>query len=192
MGEIYCPLSGRAYLYLSLAYVSSGPFARFANCTVAPAHFARAKERTRERERDKFPRFPPSPGFVIGVSLSLYFGSGWLQERKVYIEKETFPPCLCVESGRRWVKDSHPFEGPTDDARGPPTFDLYRLLSIFRNLLLRILNVRISARQIRGQPKRRESEAGAAKRAGVVGSSRIRNTSSFCYRPPLRHGETLP
>lgn len=63
-----------------------------------------------------------------------------------------------MESGRRWVKDSHPFEGPTDDARGPPTFDLYRPLSIFRNLLLRILNVRISARQIRWQPKRRERE----------------------------------
>lgn len=150
-----------------------------------------AREKERKRERDKFSRFPLSTGFVIGVSLSPFR----LRKRKVYIEKEILLPCPCVESRRRWVKDSHPFEGPTDDARGPPTFDLYRPLSIFRNLLLRILNVRISARQIRGaaeEERERGWRGGAAKRAGVVGSSRIRNTSSFCYRPPLRHGETLP
>lgn len=55
-------LSSRAYLYL--AFESSGPFARFANCTIALAFYAlHEKERKRERERYS-PSFPIRDGDI--------------------------------------------------------------------------------------------------------------------------------
>lgn len=66
-------LFSRAYLYL--AFESSGPFARFANCTIALALYAlREKKRRRERERYS-PSFPIRDG-----DLALYFGFGRLTE----------------------------------------------------------------------------------------------------------------
>lgn len=46
-------LYSRAYLYL--AFESSGPFARFANCTIAPAFYA-----LREKVRKSFSLVPDS------------------------------------------------------------------------------------------------------------------------------------
>lgn len=88
-------LSSRAYLYL--AFESSGPFARFANCTIASFYALHKKERKRERERDS-PLFPIRDG-----GLSPYI-LGSVDSRKM---RRTLTPCA-VESGRRRrrVKDS--------------------------------------------------------------------------------------
>lgn len=95
------------------------------------------KERKRERERYS-PSFPIRDG-----GLSPYI-LGTVDSRRM---RRALTPCA-VESGRRRrrVKDSlSPLGGPTDRRARGPTFDLYRPLSIFCNLLLRILNVRIAS-----------------------------------------------
>lgn len=67
-------LSSRAYLYL--AFESSGPFARFANCTIALAFYALRKKKEKERKGEAFsPSFPIRDG-----GLSLYFGFARLTE----------------------------------------------------------------------------------------------------------------
>lgn len=68
-------LSSRAYLYL--AFESSGPFARFANCTgIASAFYALHEKKEGERKGDGHsPSFPIRDG-----ALSLYFGFARLTE----------------------------------------------------------------------------------------------------------------
>lgn len=51
-------LSSRAYLYL--AFESSGPFARFANCTIALAFCALRKKKEKERKGEAFSLVPDS------------------------------------------------------------------------------------------------------------------------------------
>lgn len=121
-------LFSRAYLYL--AFESSGPFARFANCTIA---LLRCTPCARRREGEKGKDILPRSRFVMGVSPYIL---GSVDSRRM---RRTLTPCA-VESGRRRrrVKDSL-------SPLGGPTFDLYRPLSIFCNLLLRILNVRIAS-----------------------------------------------
>jgi len=122
---------------------SSGPFAQFANCIIASAFYVlRKKERKREKERY-------SPLFSIrDRGLSPYI-LGSVDSRRM---RRTLTPCT-VESGRRRrrVKDffslslSLSLSLTPRGTRAGPTFDLYRPLSIFCNLLLRILNVRITS-----------------------------------------------
>lgn len=111
-------LSSRAYLYL--AFESSGPFARFANCTVALTFYAlHEKERKRDGERDS-PSFPNRDG-----GLSLYFGFGRLTEdaedpyplRRGIRETESTGKSLCL---------SHP-SGTHGRARAPLLIYIGRL-----------------------------------------------------------------
>lgn len=102
---------------------------------------------------------------------------GSVDSRKM---RRTLTPCA-VESGRRRrrVKDSfslsHSLSHPSGDPRtyAGPTFDLYRPLSIFCNLLLRILNVRIA------------SDTRAAEESVVV----RRNSAATATATAARHQE---
>lgn len=151
-----------------------------------------ARERN-ERKRQNIPRSQ----FVTGVPLSWIFRPGrYVGPRSSAV----LTPKRAVQhvDGDRRVKDS-PFLFPSHPSgtHDGPTFDLYRPLSIFCNLLLRILNVRIVSAE--GSRVRRGANATPATAAAAAVETRsrsrargIRNitNSSFCYRP--RRGEMPP
>lgn len=165
-------LSSRAYLYLAFESLP----VHLLGLQTAPSHrrSTPCTRRKRKRERERYS--PSSP--IRDGGLSLYFGFARLTEDA----EDPYPL-------RRGIRETEATgKGLSRTPRGTyagPTFDLYRPLSIFCNLLLRILNVRIAS------DRRAEERAwcGETRRQQRRGIKSITN-SSFCYRP--RRGEMPP